>query len=154
MNFIDIANLRWSNIDNNRLYYTRSKTKKDIFNIPLKENTLKILNFYKQFRTTENDYIFPILFERHNTASKKHNRIKKILKQMNSDIKKIAAQNDIKTNLSSYVARHTFATVLKKSNVSTAIISDLMRHESESQTSTYLDEFDNIILENATDNLI
>jgi integrase/recombinase XerD len=154
MNFIDLANLRWSNISDDRLFYVRRKTKNDVFNIPLKERTLRILSYYRDDNNSKNDYVFPILSERHNTDQKKHNRIKKILKQLNSDIKAIAKSQKINIPLTSYVARHTFANVLKNSNVSNTIIAQMMGHETESQTSTYLADFGDEILDNASDNLM
>jgi integrase len=52
------------------------------------------------------------------------------------------------------VARHTFATVLKRSGVSTAIISESMGHQTEAITQTYLKSFENSIIDDAMKNLL
>ncbi len=58
-------------------------------------------------------------------------------------MKELANLAGIQTNLTTYVARHTFATVLKRSGVSTSIISDMLGHENETITQTYLDSVEN-----------
>ena len=61
INFIDIANLKWENIKNERLEYTRLKTKED-FSVALMLPAIKILDYYKKLAFDENNtYIFPIL---------------------------------------------------------------------------------------------
>jgi integrase len=60
---------------------------------------------------------------------------------------------DENINVTTYVARHSFATALKKSNVSTAIISEMMGHKSEAITQIYLDSFDDSVKYEASLNL-
>jgi integrase len=56
--------------------------------------------------------------------------------------------------LTTYVARHSYATVLKRAGVSTAIISESLGHSSEKITQVYLDSFDNEQISNAMKNLL
>ena len=58
-------------------------------------------------------------------------------------LKRIAELCGIKTNLTSYVARHSFATILKNSGVNIAIISEALGHSELSTTQIYLDSFEN-----------
>jgi integrase len=53
--------------------------------------------------------------------------------------------------LTTYVSRHSWATIAKKQGIPTAIISDGLGHESESTTQVYLDSFDTEVLDNAND---
>ena len=53
-----------------------------------------------------------------------------------------------------HVARHSYATVLKRAGVSTAIISESLGHSSEKITQVYLDSFDNEQISNAMKNLL
>jgi integrase len=55
--------------------------------------------------------------------------------------KLLGKELEIETPITTYVARHTYAKVLKRSDVSTSIISNTLDHESESITQTYLDDF-------------
>lgn len=155
INFTDIAKLRWKDIVNDRVYYTRSKTGKMIdFN--LLEPNKKIIEYYrpKTFNTSS-DYIFPILDKQiHKTPQQIDNRIHKVITKINKDLKEIGKKIDLEFPLTTYVARHTFANVLKNSDVSTAIISEAMGHNSEAVTRTYLKNFQNDKVDDAMDNLL
>lgn len=149
INFIDIAHLRWENIKNNRLTYERKKTK-ELLTIGMLEPAIDILNYYKRFQDANTNYIFPILNSKYITAKSIDNRIDKVLKIVNKNLKLIGTQACIEEKLTTYVARHTYATVLKKSGVPTAIISEALGHESEKTTQIYLDSFENSIIDEAS----
>jgi integrase len=111
MNFTDMATLKWSDIRNNRIHYTRSKTKGK-FNIEIIENVQKILDFYKS-QNRQTQYVFPILLNDNLSLMQIYYRKQKVLSLYNSKLKEIAAIVGIETKLTSYVARHSFATILK-----------------------------------------
>jgi hypothetical protein len=56
--------------------------------------------------------------------------------------------------LTTYVARHTYATVLKRSGVNIAIISESLGHSDLSTTQIYLDSFENSQIDEAMKNLL
>ncbi|HVB03493.1 MAG TPA: site-specific integrase, partial [Chitinophagaceae bacterium] len=150
INFIDMAYIKWENIRNNRLQYTRRKTKED-FTIALLPPAVIILNQYKDFYY-ENDssFIFPILSYSYKTPRSINNRLEKMLRIVNGDLKEIAKLVGIKENLTTYVARHSYATILKRSGIATSVISEAMGHDSEKTTKIYLDSFENKILDEAS----
>lgn len=144
MNYVDIAKLRWSNISKAGIMeYSRQKTGCR-FAIQLGEQSLKILEGYRKLSGYDsNNYVFPILDKAvHITPQQIQNRLLRVIKQVNINMKKIGKELEIETPITTYVARHTYATVLKRSGVSTSIISNALGHESESITQTYLDNFD------------
>ena len=150
MNFIDMAFLKWDNIDKGRLNYTRKKTKED-FTIGLLDPALEILKHYKEQPFYNPDgFIFPILNDSYDSPRRIDNRLDRMLKIVNSDLKLIAAKAGIDIKLTTYVARHTYATVLKRSGVAMPIISEALGHESEKTTRIYLDSFENSILDEAS----
>ena len=53
-----------------------------------------------------------------------------------------------------YWARHTFATTLKRSGISIAIISEALGHSSESMTKAYLDKFEQTEMDSTFKHLI
>jgi integrase len=59
----------------------------------------------------------------------------------------------LEDKLTSYVARHTAATTLKRSGHNTGLIKELLGHDSERTTEIYLDELDNSVLQTAIDTL-
>jgi len=152
MNFSDIAKLEWSNIDNDRVYYTRSKTGKN-YNVKLLPPAIEILDHYRAIKTDK--YVFPILNENiHKTAISIDNRIEKLNKQTNSDLKEIGKEKKIQLNLTTYVARHSWATILKRSGASTTQISEGLGHDTEKTTQTYLDSFENETLDKVNEMLM
>lgn len=64
------------------------------------------------------------------------------------------AKNLALTIWTTYVARHTFATVLKRSGVNIAIISESLGHSDLSTTQIYLDSFENDQIDEAMQNLL
>lgn len=61
---------------------------------------------------------------------------------------------NISTPLTTYAARHSFATILKRSGVNIALISEVMGHTSLFTTQFYLDSFDNEQVDEAMKNLL
>ena len=82
---------------------------------------------------------------RHKTEKDKDkkNRIKKVLRQLNEDLKVIGGKAEIEMPLTSYTARHTWAMVMKNLGHSTSKISDALGHQTEEVTRSYLDSFKN-----------
>lgn len=66
----------------------------------------------------------------------------------------IGRELKIPIKLTTYVARHSFATVLKRSGVPTSIISESLGHSSERVTQIYLDSFENERMDEAMQHLI
>lgn len=148
INFSDIAFLKWSNIQNGRLKYARKKTKEE-FNIKLPEQALEIIEHFKEEHYQGKEgYIFPILFDRHKTPVSIENRIDKMLKVVNKGLKELGNACGIEVPLTTYVARHSFATNLKRSGAPIAFISEALGHDSEKTTKIYLDSFENDALDN------
>lgn len=139
MNFVDMAYLKKTDIVNGRLRYFRQKTGGK-FNIPISENLQKILD---EFSDVDTEYVFPILDELHKSSTQQKYRIKKCLKKMNSDLKEIGAILHLEIKLTSYVARHTYATTLKRKKANIGFISQAMGHADIQTTKAYLENFEN-----------
>lgn len=154
MNFTDIAFLKWKDINNKRMSYTRQKTK-ELFNIELLEPAIKILNYYKsETYQSKGSYVFPIFNEAHVSPQTLYNRKVKILRVVNKNLKKIGEKAKIEIPLTTYVARHTYATILKNQGISTSIISQALGHDSEKTTQIYLESFQNEILDKASRSIL
>ena len=109
---------------------------------PLHPKAKIILNNYISIQTDK--YIFPVYSEQtHKTAQQKANRLHKVLQNVNKNLKEIAEKCNISENLTTYVARHSSATILKREGISTSKIKDLLGHETEEITQVYLDSFEN-----------
>lgn len=152
MNYHDMMMLTWHNIEQDKIIYIRSKTK-GRFVIKIMLPVQEILKYYKATNQYSN-YIFPILSGKHKTPMQIENRKSKMLKRFNSDLKKIGSLLEIKTTITSYVARHSYATNMKFLGVSTDIISESMGHKNPSVTQVYLKEFDTTIIDTANEKLL
>ncbi|BEG99828.1 site-specific integrase [Bacteroides sedimenti] len=150
INFVDIAFLTKDNLNDSRLVYVRRKTKK-LIKLPLQEKAIHIIQNY---HSENRKYLFPILFDSHKTDMQKRYRVHDVIADINRHLKDIGKELGIPIDLTTYVARHSFATVLKRSGVSTSIISESLGHSSEKVTQIYLDSFDNSQMKDAMRNLL
>lgn len=151
INFTDIAQLTKSNIVEGRLHYVRQKTGRQI-KIGIPDEAMSII---KKYVSESKGYLFPILDkQKHKTPMQKRNRIHKILVKVNRNLKILAAQLGVEANITTYVARHSFASVLKKSGVSIALISEALGHSDLGTTQVYLDSFDDEQIDEAMKNLL
>ncbi|MBK6700367.1 MAG: site-specific integrase [Saprospiraceae bacterium] len=138
MNFTDMAHLKWSHIMHNRINFSRKKTGHN-FSVLISEPIQFILDHFNKNKEDKESYIFPILNNLiHISPQQKNDRIKKCLKQYNIDLKMIQVKLGIQSNLTSYVARHSFAQVLKSNGISNEIISQKLGHKDLKTTDYYL----------------
>lgn len=157
MNLKDMALLKWKeNILGDRIVYVRAKTantKKSIDPniIKIEPEIQKILNRYSK----KNIYVFPILEPGLPPITIRH-RIKNKLKRISKDISEIASELNLDQadKITHYWARHTYATTLKRSGISIAVISEALGHSSEATTKAYLDKFEQTEIDNTFRHLI
>ena len=150
INFIDIANLTQANIMEDKLTYKRHKTGK-LIKIPLQPQAIELI---KKYHSKESPYLFPILSDFHETEIQKANRIHKVITKVNKRLKEIGEKLNLPIPLTTYVARHSQATVMKKAGVPTSVIREIMGHSSERVTQIYLDSFDNEQIDEAMKKLL
>ena len=153
INFMDFAKIKVSQVStlegNTFLVYFRSKSKK-LMNIQLVPQALAIFERYGMDKEKD-DYLFTVLDkETHIEPKTIYNRIYKVSKEINKNLKVLAEKANITTPLSTYVARHSFATTLKRLGQSTSVISNMMGHKTEAITQVYLDSFENEVLYEAS----
>ena len=142
MNFVDMCHLRWDkNIQNNRIVYLRQKTGGS-FSIAITKELKAILDWFK-LHNPASKYILPILTDEEGvTSAKKYSKIKDALKRTNNNLKDIAEDMKLNNcNLTTYVTRHTYASLLYLGGESMSRIKQSLGHQTELQTSTYLASF-------------
>ncbi|MDL2208243.1 site-specific integrase [Parabacteroides sp. OttesenSCG-928-O15] len=150
INFADIARLTTDNVIDDRLVYKRKKTQK-LIKIPLQQRAIDLIAKYKQ---DGSPYLFPILSAFHKTEQQKVNRVHKVYCHVSKHLKAIGEDLKLPIKLTTYVSRHSFATNLKRSGVSTSIICECLGHSSEKITQIYLDSFENSQIDEAMKNLL
>lgn len=153
ISFVDIAHLTPKNIIDGRLIYQRQKTHGSI-NLMLSDKAQQIIDKYADYQK-QAIYLFPILHgKRHITPMQKNNRVHKVCHQINQELKVFVKELNIKAEVTTYVARHSFATILKKSGVNIGIISEALGHQDIRTTQIYLSRFDNEQVDEAMKNLL
>lgn len=152
MNFVDMMKLKWTDIQPDRIHYKRSKTK-GVFSVKIMKPVQKILSYYRN-STSTTKYVFPILLKDNLTPTQIENRKAKTLKKFNRDLKELASLVGIKSNVTSYTIRHSFATNLKYAGVTMDVISETMGHQDVNVTKAYLKEFNDDVLDDAMEKLL
>ncbi len=144
MNFTDLAELRWDDVDLSSFSYIRNKTLVKL-NVKIPENKYmdEILHYFEKYRPFDTDYIFPILEKEQNLYTKiqLRDRKKSVLNYYGKLLNKISVECGIKTKVTFYTARHTFATLSLKKGLSTVMIKQGLGHQSIKTTETYLEDF-------------
>jgi site-specific recombinase XerD len=154
MNFIDVAYLTMKNIQGERLIYKRIKTGK-IYNIKLTKRAKEILKYYtKGKKANSKVYVFPIMPEPIDDIEKERERYIDKRQYFNQYLKDIAKKCEIDVNLTSYVSRHTWASLAKFAGISHAIIGESLGHSDLKTTETYLANFGNDTLDDANEIIV
>ena len=148
MNFVDMAFLKVRNFEGGRLNYTRQKTGQQ-FSIKITDKSKSIIGRYSDLKDSD-AYIFPIIFRK----GKEYLDYRNAMRLMNKKLKKISKLLKLETPLTTYVSRHSWATIAKRSGISTAIISEGLGHTTEEITQVYLDSFENEVLDDANEPII
>lgn len=146
MNVKDFCLLKWENIEGDILTYKRAKTsikgkEPKPIKIALKPESKAIIRKWGNPSLNKSDFIFPHL-EVNMTPIRQRRVYQDLTKQINKYIQRITQKLEIPHHVTTYSARHSFATVLKRSGANIAMISDLLGHSDLSVTQNYLDSFE------------
>ena len=145
MNMADIFFLRFESIDGRFMRFYRKKTertRRDVLPIEiyLLDDALAILNRWKVKETSPSDYVFGLTSDQYSLEAQY--RLKgNFIRSINYYMKKLAQLLGIKSKLTTYVARHSYATMLKNLGVSVEEISESLGHNSIETTRNYLASF-------------
>lgn len=147
MNMKDIAQLKNENIDGEFLRFNRAKTKdtnrtgSKPISIYLSDDLKEIIQRWKSRSSAPEGYLFDIL-EENNTPERESALVKQFTRMTNTYIKRICEEVKITKQVTTYYARHSFATVLYRNGQSTEMISHSLGHSNLKTTTSYLDSFD------------
>jgi len=150
ISFTDAAYLKTHNVSKGRLAYKRRKTHKH-YNIKLSQLSINILSYYK----SNGEYLLPVLSDKIEEDSLESKKIiQQWIKTTNKYLKRLGKQCGIE-NLTTYVARHTWATTAKRLGYSIELIAEAMGHEHGNKiTNIYLDNFDQSLIDDLNEKVI
>ncbi|RRD90858.1 recombinase [Bacteroides heparinolyticus] len=134
MPFTDLARLRKTQIKDGVLTYFRRKTGRQV-RVTLEPCMLHILEKYKAEGT---DYLFPILYKVKNGGITPVS-YPSALNRYNRSLKLLARQAGIPVKLTSYTARHSWASIAYEQGVSLPVISKALGHTNTETTLVYIE---------------
>ena len=136
MSSIDMAYLKKANVRNGKISYCRRKTGGNI-TITLSPELRSIIRYFAG-RTINSPYVFPIIDDRRSDARLQYENF---LRGQNITLKELARLAKVPKPVSTHWARHSWATIARKSGAPTAHISEGLGHRDEKTTRIYLDSF-------------
>ena len=149
--FVDLAYLRKSDLHDNVITYRRRKTGRPLA-VTLTPEAMEILKKYMS-RDSSSPYLFPILSNREGTKEA-YREYQLALRNFNRQLMLLGEILGLGDRLSSYTARHTWATTAYYCEIHPGIISEAMGHSSITVTETYLKPFQNKKIDDANQQVV
>jgi integrase/recombinase XerD len=159
INFKDIAKLKNDSIKSGQIHFIRAKTqrtKRDFTPIKtsLRAETLAIIEKWRGDDRSPKAYLFPIL-KPQLTPKQETRRIQDFTKKTNQCLKPIGEKLELPLKLTTYVARHSFATIaINIAGAPMEYVSEALGHTSLNTTRNYIDSFEDKRIKEITDLLL
>lgn len=149
--FVDLAYLRKSDLRGNVITYRRHKTGRPL-SVTLTPEAMTLVQKYLN-RDAASPYLFPILHSGVGTEDA-YREYQLALRSFNYQLALLGKLLGLEERLSSYAARHTWATTAYYCEIHPGIISEAMGHSSITVTETYLKPFQNQKIDEANRQVI
>lgn len=149
--FADLVNLHKKDLNGDIITYRRRKTGRQL-TVGIPQEAWSILNEYMDTNPTS-PYLFSFLKGEVSSIESYH-EYQRALRIFNQQLYQIETILQLKSHLSSYTARHTWATLAYYNEIHPGIISEAMGHSSISVTETYLKPFNALKIDAANRKVI
>ncbi len=135
--FVDLAYMRPADLQSNRIFYSRRKTGRPLC-IDVEPEASDILREYVS-RETGSPYLFPFVRAQ---GKESYRQYQSALRLFNRQLKRLSEFLGLEVKLSSYCARHSWATIANFRHYDKSMISNAMGHSSVKVTETYFRRYD------------
>lgn len=142
MSFIDMAYLRKRDLRDGILTYRRRKTDRLIV-VKWEEPMQRIVDKYD---SSDSPYLLPII---RSAGGDDRRQYRNAFHLVNDRLKRIGAELGVAFPLTTYVARHAWASIAKTQNIPVSTISEALGHDSEITTRIYLASLDFSVVDRA-----
>lgn len=142
ISFVDLSHLKMDDLQNGCLRYYRHKTNQQLC-IKWEKQMQEIVNRY---HVAGSPYLLPII---HTPGTGERRQYQNGLHRINIHLKIIGKLVGCPVNLTTYCARHGWASIARNMNIPLPVISESMGHTSESTTRIYLASLDNVLIDDA-----
>lgn len=137
MPFVDIAFLHKEQIQDGMIIYERHKTGQQII-VKIEGCMQEIIDRYSK---ADSDFVFPIITT-HNPAQA-YKQYQSSLRTYNRNLHKLEKVAGLKRSLTSYVVRHTWASIAYDTNIDLAVIASALGHTNTNTTRIYIRDINN-----------
>lgn len=147
MNIKDIALLKYENIQDDKIVFYRAKTintsKTDLkpVTVYINDYIKNIIIKYGNKDKSKGQYIFSILSLLDDEIAK-HKKIKNFTRFINQNLKKLAESKGLTADISTYWARHSFATSSIRNGASMEYVMEALSHNNLKTTINYFAGFE------------
>jgi integrase/recombinase XerD len=147
INMKDISLLKNKDLDGDYIRFIRAKTQHtnrssstqiSIYIVP---EMKAIIEKWRGINRKPESYLFPIL-DTGLSIERQGELVKLFTRNMNTYLKYVTTAIGIDKPVTTYFARHSFATILRRSGATTEMISESLGHTSTKTTVSYLDSFE------------
>lgn len=159
MNIKDILLLRYKDIQDDRIVFTRAKTQRTTRSnqkpivVLITDSIKAIIQKWGQEIVSPTSFVFPILNDKM-SAKEQMSVSKNFIRFINQHIQKLAKDAGIRGDITTYWARHSFTTTIMRGGASIEMASGLLGHQSTSTTKSYWAGFEDEAVKEVTKNLM
>lgn len=147
MSFVDICFLKKKDLASGILSYRRQKTGQ-LLQVKWERPMQRLLDKLGKSNT---EYLLPIITD---TSGHKSRQYETALHRVNRNLKEVGRLVGLETALTTYVARHSWASLAKSQNIPVSIISEGLGHDSVSTTKIYLASLDTSVVDRANSKIL
>jgi len=146
MNMKDIANLQYRNLSKETIVFKRAKTSNTSKSqspvvVYRNEHIDMVIEQYGNSNPTPNGFVFPIIDQSLSYAAK-HVQLKNFIRYVNQHFLNYAKSLGIEEKISSYWARHSFATMAIRKGASMEFVGEALSHSNIKTTQGYFAGFE------------
>lgn len=146
INVKDLCLLKQDNITGDIIEFERAKTARtkrtvEPIRVVITDEAKQIMTKWGNKNMIGKNFIFPVL-SKGLSPERERQLIQQLTKLINKHMKKIALELGISNDVTTYAARHSFATILQRSGASTEFISEALGHGNIKTTQSYLAGFE------------
>jgi len=152
MPFVDLAHLRKKDVQGGEIVYLRHKTGKQM-TVEIPKDAAGLIRKYRD-RNPDSIYLFPILNAMQESGWELYKYYQDALRRFNKSLGRLACTLLPGVKMSSYTARHTWATLALYAGIPIGLISQSLGHSSIRVTEAYLKPFENERINKANKQLI
>jgi integrase len=149
----DVLEIRWSDIYDERLHYRMNKNSK-LLSLKIPEKALSILDYYKNTKRSDEDFVFPELKKADlKDAKDVYAKTKTATKKFNKYLVEVAKKAKVKKKVTMHIARHSFGN-LSEDKIPIKMLQKLYRHSDLKTTISYQANFIHKDADDALDSVI